>query len=41
MVKVILWAGIILLLSYMFHINVTGLLGSVTHAVQTVHNSQP
>lgn len=39
MVKVLLWAGIILLVCYMFALSPVGIVNDVTHAVQQVHNS--
>lgn len=37
--KFLLWAGAILLVCYMFGISPAGIIGSVSHAVQQVHNS--
>ena len=37
--KVLLWAGAILLICYMFGISPTGIIRDVSNAVQQVHNS--
>jgi len=37
--KLLLWAGAILLICYMFGVSPTGIISNVTHAVQTIHNS--
>jgi hypothetical protein len=39
MIKVVLWAGVILLVCYMFGLSPGGIVSNVTHAVQQVHNS--
>ena len=39
MVKILLWAGVILLVCYMFGLSPAGIVSNVTHAVQQVHNS--
>jgi hypothetical protein len=39
MVKVLLWAAVILLISYLFNINPVAIIQDITHAAQTVHNS--
>ena len=39
MKTVLLWAAIILLLSYMFRVNVAAVVGDIVRAAQTVHNS--
>jgi hypothetical protein len=40
MKTVLLWGAILLLLSYMFRINLANVVTGIIHAVQTVHNSQ-
>lgn len=39
MKKVLLWAVIILILSYLFNVNITAIINNIIHAAQTVHNS--
>lgn len=39
MVKFLLWAGVILLVCYLFALSPIGIVHNVTHAVQQVHNS--
>lgn len=37
--KLLLWAGVILLVCYMFGLSPAGIISSVTNAVQQVHHS--
>jgi hypothetical protein len=39
MKTVLLWSAILLLISYMFRINLVNVVSDIVHAAQTVHNS--
>lgn len=39
MKRVILWAAIVLLIGYLLNIDVAGLITSIIHAAQSIHNS--
>jgi len=37
--KFVLWAVVILIVCYAFHINIPGVIGAAVHALQTMHNT--
>ncbi len=39
MIKLLLWAGVILVVSYAFNIDIPATIGHVTHSVQQMHST--